>query len=91
MKNVISQFINTALIIYIINYLSQGFKSKKYLANEGLVLQVTDLVVFSGLIDVALNIVHQGHIFKSIKNWYNYKHINNKSHKINMLQIDLNE
>jgi hypothetical protein len=93
MKNVISQFINTALIIYIISFTSQGFKSKKYLTDNGLVLQVTDLIVISGFIDIAMNLLHKDHVYKIVKNWWKYKKYIGilKKEKINMLQMDLNK
>ena len=68
-KTVIAQFLNTAIIYYIISLidivLSKDIKSS--IDDNGLVVNITSLIVISGAIQIVTNFVQFGEIYKNIR------------------------
>ncbi len=69
-KTVLAQFMNTAVIYYIISLSDQRDLP---LSDNGLVMSVTSLVAVSGVIQIVLNALQPGTIFASLMNWYRYR------------------
>lgn len=70
-KIFISQFINTALIFYII----QVYNHRPYLSSAGLVIQVSSLIIVSGLMSIFTNAVNIPFWMRRIKLWYKYGYL----------------
>ena len=79
----VSQFINTAIIYYILAW-SQHVKP---LSQYGLVVKVMSLVAVSGLVQIGTNIAQPGALLTYVKNCCKYK----PDEKINLFQIQLNK
>ena len=85
----IAQFLNTAIIYYIISLidivLSKDIKSS--FDDNGLVVNITSLIVISGAIQIVTNFVQFGEIYKNIRNHCKYS----KEKPVNLFQIELNK
>lgn len=85
-KNVISQFINTAIIYFLIMKLYPDNEGAKYLSSSGIVVRVTSLVIASGVIEMILNLMQVQNLFKSLKLCCLYR-----NEEVNLFQIQLNK
>jgi hypothetical protein len=74
-KTVIAQFLNTAIIYYIISLIANIFlfdDIESPLGENGLVMNITSLIAVSGAIQICTNFVQFGEIFNSICNCCKY-------------------
>jgi hypothetical protein len=78
-KTVLAQFVNTAVIYYVI---SLGDQRDLPLSDNGLVMNVTSLVAVSGAIQIVLNLLQPGTIFSNLMNWWKYS-----EETVNMFQL----
>lgn len=60
---------------------------RPYLDSNGLVTKVTSLIVVSGFISIAMNLLNTDALIKKAMNWWNFR---NKP-DLNLFQIQLNE
>ena len=70
-KLAISQFLNTALIYYIISVLNSE-TNDELLSGSGLVYQISTLITTSGIIQILVNLVYPSHIMKVVRNYLQY-------------------
>jgi hypothetical protein len=86
-KSILSQFLNTALIYYIISVVATITLPDKSspLNDNGLVMKVTSLIAVSGCIQILLNAVQIGTIFSCLLNKLEFK-----GETVNMFQVELN-
>ena len=88
-KTVIAQFVNTAVIYYIVSVaekLMLPAEQTSPLDENGLVASVTSLIAVSGVIQIALNIVQPGALFGKFMNWYRYR----SKQTVNKFQVEFN-
>lgn len=74
-KTVAAQFLNTAVIYYIISIAATNFlppEKNSPLSDTGLVMKVTSLIAVSGFIQIMTNFVQFGEIIGSIMNKCKY-------------------
>jgi len=69
-KMLISQFINTAFIYFLITKI----KSRPLMSPAGLVLQVSSLIVVSGVIQIVMNFVNIPYLTRTGMLWWYYKY-----------------
>jgi hypothetical protein len=70
-KTVGAQFLNTAVIYYIISVVASIYLPPEKispLSESGLVMKVTSLIAVSGFIEIMTNFVQFGDIFRKIMN-----------------------
>jgi hypothetical protein len=67
-KAIIAQFINTVLILYLI----QVFNHRPYLSSAGLVVQASTYIVVSGFISIFINLLDISNFKRSAKLWWKY-------------------
>ena len=67
-KLLISQFVNTALIYYIISRIVK----EDFLSTTGLVVEVSSLIVVSGVIQIGTNAANIPALLRRIKLWWYY-------------------
>lgn len=74
-KLVTSQFINTALIYYFISKILHQDDKDELLSQEGLVFQISSLVLLEGLIDIAMNLFYIDplSLYARANFWWNYR------------------
>lgn len=87
-KSIISQFMNTAFIYYIIAVVSDITHPEKSspLSENGLVTKVTSLVAVSGAIQIFLNAAQLGSLFSCL-----LTRLKLKGETVNMFQVELNQ
>ena len=83
-KIVVSQFINTAIIYYI---LARTHPEVEVLSENGLVVKVMSLVAVSGLVQIGMNIAQPGALISFVLNKCKYS----RDKEINMFQVQLNK
>jgi len=90
-KTVISQFINTAFIFYLI----QVYNKRPYLSSAGLVIQVSTLIIVHGCISIFSNALDFPYWFRKFMLWYKYGYLrysrSNKNKEVPTYQIRLNK
>lgn len=74
-KSILSQFLNTALIYYIISVVANIALPERSspFSENGLVMKVTSLVAVSGGIQIFLNAAQMGTLFSCILNRFKLK------------------
>lgn len=87
-KSIISQFINTAFIYYMIGVVADLTHSQNasVLSENGIVIKVSSLVAVSGGIQIVLNAVQVGNLYNDLLH-----KLNIKEETVNMFQIELNQ
>jgi hypothetical protein len=70
----ISQFINNALVYYIVTLISK----RPYMSPTGLILQVSSLIVVSGFINIIINFVNFNYLWRKVSLWRRYRYLNLK-------------
>jgi hypothetical protein len=89
-KTIIAQFLNTAVIYYIISVTAALLlpdSENSPLDENGLVMEVTSLVAVSGIIQIVMNALQPGTLFGSLMNWYRYR----GKETVNMFQVQFNQ
>ncbi len=89
-KLLISQFINNALVYYIVTVIS----NRPYMTSAGLIVQVSFLIVFSGFINIAMNAVNIPYWMRKFNLWWKYRYLTFKDKKnvsVPTFQIKLNK
>ena len=87
---VFTQFVNTVVIYYFVSLIIHNETKSKLLSQEGLVFQISSLVVTSGIIQIFVNFVYPADIIRRLKiMWYFYG--KNDKDKLNMFQIRINK
>jgi hypothetical protein len=79
-KNVIAQFLNTAVIYFILSLVAPEIGP---LGQNGLVVSVSSLVGMSGLIQIGMNFVQIGSVITCLTNWWKGR----KGDEINQFQV----
>jgi hypothetical protein len=69
-KAIIAQFINTVLILYLI----QVFNHRPYLSSAGLVVQASTYIVVSGFTSIFINAINIPLWVRYAKLWWKYGH-----------------
>ena len=88
-KTVIAQFVNTAIIYYIVSVvekLTLPADQTSPLDENGLVASITSLIAVSGVIQIVLNIIQPGVLIGNLINWYKYR----GKQTVNKFQIEFN-
>jgi membrane associated rhomboid family serine protease len=85
-KLLITQFINTALIYFILSKIIP----KPVLSTAGIVLQVSSLIVVSGFIQILTNAAHIGALMRSVLLWWKYSNVE-EDQPIRKFQVRLNK
>ena len=88
-KTVIAQFLNTAIIYYILSLIIDFLLANNYelYFDDGLVVNISSLIVISGAIQIGTNFFQFGEILGCICNCWKYQ----KEKNVNLFQIELNK
>lgn len=86
MKLLITQFINTALIYFIVACVIPI----PLLGKTGIVVQITTLFVTTNLIEIFMNALDSGSLIKKAHLWWKYSRVGEKE-SVPMFQVELNK
>jgi hypothetical protein len=88
LKLAVSQFVNTALIYYIISVFADK-DNDDLLSASGLVYQITSLITTSGIIQIFSNLAYPSAIMNDFFLWWN--HTRHEGEEIQLYQVHLNK
>ena len=86
MKLLITQFINTALIYFIVACVIPI----PLLGKTGIVVQITTLFVTTNFIEIFMNALDSGSLIKKALLWWKYSRVGEKE-SVPMFQVELNK
>ncbi len=74
-KSFFSRLFNTVFMYFIISViLTKDYEEQKFMSSTGLVTQIYNLIVVSGLINLIHAFINKDDILARIKRWYIYSH-----------------
>jgi hypothetical protein len=90
MKLLITQFINSALVYYLITVISY----RPYMTSAGLIVQASSLILTSGFINIGMNILNIPFLMRKVKLWWKYRYYGFKGKQnleVPTFQVKLNK
>ena len=90
-KTFFSRLINTVVMYFMIAViLTNDYKEEKFLSSTGLVNQIYNFIVVSGLINLAHAFINKDDLLARIKRWFIYSYRQSNDQVFTKFQISLN-